>query len=418
MTHTITEHRITQYLYTGIVHFITCHHQAQRAKRFLYLISLYMLYSPAVHASTLLAPPTTTGTDTKMLTLPIMGTQSVPRHLAKSQEKDGIIGSQPVPMKTQHLLDLEKPPTPRQLIAKVLPPYPFNTEKPTDFMTAVNNAKWHPDKEMDEPLMVKLQILLDWNHASPGPITSGWGMNSRKAVRAFEKMHGLKVDGQMDQKVWDLLIKGDNGKRPALVTYTITKDDVRTRFRRTPRGYAAKARDWELSYQNIYEMFGERFHMNRYFLQHLNKGKRFRTGQKITVVNVGEHNVRKVNRIFVDKRRNVLYAYNDKKMVATYPTTIGDRTPRSGRSYSIIGKVFMPTYKAETTEKRYILPPGPNSPVGVAWMALSKPTFGIHGSPDPEKISRQRSLGCVRLTNWDASELYATIQHGTWVTFR
>lgn len=372
--------------------------------------------SSDIHAKSLLSRPADTPSGSKFISIPVIGTQTLPRHLAKSESSAELIGSKPVPLKTQYLLD--QPLTIREQLVRVLPPYDFDNSKTTELMTKVNSAKWLADEPMDDETSIKLQVLLDWNHASPGPIDATWGMNSAKAVRAFEKMHGLKVDGKVDADVWRLLNQNNLGKRPALVTYTITKSDVRTRFRRTPSGYKAKARDWELSYQNIYEMFGERFHMNVNFLKNINKGIRFREGNKITVVNVGKPNAERVNRIQVDKRRNILYAYNDKRIVATYPTTIGDRTPRSGRTYSMVGKVYMPTYKAETAEKRYILPPGPNNPVGVAWMALSKPTFGIHGSPKPEGISRQRSHGCVRLTNWDASELFATIQKGTPVSFK
>lgn len=368
------------------------------------------------YAKTLLSRPVPSLTQSKFIAIPVIGTQTLPRHLAKSEDTAEIIGSKPAPLKTNYLLS--QPLTVQEQLVRVFRPFEFDTSKPTPLMTQVNNATWHPEKAMDDETSIRLQVLLDWNHASPGPIDSAWGMNSAKAVRAFEKMHGLKVDGQVDNDVWRLLNKDNRDKRPALVTYTITKSDVRTRFRRTPSGYQAKARDWELSYQNIYEMFGERFHMNVNFLKRINKGIPFRAGNKITVVNIGKPNSEKVNRIKVDKRRNLLYAYNDKRIVATYPTTIGNRTPSSGRTYSMVGKVYMPTYKAETAEKRYILPPGPNSPVGVAWMALSKPTFGIHGSPYPEGISRQRSHGCVRLTNWDASELFATIEKGTPVSFK
>ena len=79
----------------------------------------------------------------------------------------------------------------------------------------------------------------------------------------------------------------------------------------------------------------------------------------------------------------------------------------------------MPWYKATvgegSTKKVYMLPPGPNNPVGVVWMGLSKPSYGLHGSPKPEGISRQASAGCVRLTNWDVLEVYANIENGATV---
>lgn len=111
-------------------------------------------------------------------------------------------------------------------------------------------------------------------------------------------------------------------------------------------------------------------------------------------------------------------------MVAAYPTTIGSvATATPNGKFKIVNKVKMPWYKATvgkdtSSPKSYMLPPGPNSPVGVVWMGLSKPSYGIHGSPIPEGISRQASLGCVRLTNWDALELFANTKVGATVEIR
>lgn len=82
----------------------------------------------------------------------------------------------------------------------------------------------------------------------------------------------------------------------------------------------------------------------------------------------------------------------------------------------------MPWYKATVGEDKdkqvFMLPPGPNNPVGVVWMGLSKPSYGIHGSPVPEGISRQGSHGCIRLTNWDVLEVYANIENGATVELK
>lgn len=128
----------------------------------------------------------------------------------------------------------------------------------------------------------------------------------------------------------------------------------------------------------------------------------------------------RINRVVANKADKTLYAYNDNKLVATYPTTVGsDATPSPQGTFKIINKVKMPWYKATvgegSTKKVYMLPPGPNNPVGVVWMGLSKPSYGLHGSPKPEGISRQASAGCVRLTNWDVLEVYANIENGATV---
>lgn len=309
-----------------------------------------------------------------------------------------------------------------KLLDKVAPAYDFSTENLSDIAQQVNQSTWFKGMKVNPHTTVKLQILLDWNHASPGPIDSGWGMNSRKALRAFQEKNGIKVDGRMSQALWDKLTEGELANRPALVSYTITEADVKTRFRHTARGYEGKSKMRRLSYNNIYEMFGERFHMNVNFLRKLNKDIPFKAGNKITVVNVGHHNTTEIDKVVADKRKETLYAYNGDTLVATYPTTVGSsKTPSPKGKHRITNKVYMPYYNATSKKdpkKKWVLPPGPNNPVGIVWIALSKRSYGIHGSPRPEGISRQASAGCVRLTNWDAAELYATIKKGATIVFK
>ena len=175
-----------------------------------------------------------------------------------------------------------------------------------------------------------------------------------------------------------------------------------------------------LYYQDIKEMLGERFHMDVRYLDKLNKNKSYKAGETITVVNTRGQLNQRINRVVANKADKTLYAYNGDKLVATYPTTVGsDATPSPHGTYKIVNKVKMPWYKATVDEaggkKVYMLPPGPNNPVGVVWMGLSKPSYGLHGSPKPEGISRQASHGCIRLTNWDVLEVYANIENGATV---
>lgn len=323
----------------------------------------------------------------------------------------------PEPEPEKQLSEAEK------LLAKVAPAYEFEpVDVNNEFANSVNNATWYKGMKVNPYTTIKLQILLDWSHASPGPIDNGWGMNSRKALRAVQEKYGLKVDGRLSQELWDKLNEGERGERPALVSYTITEKDVKTRFRATARGYEGKSKMRRLSYRNIYEMFGERFHMNVNFLQKINKGIPFKAGNTITVVNVGNHNTVEVDKVIADKKKETLYAYSGDKLVATYPTTVGSsKTPSPRGTHRITNKVYMPYYNATSKtdpKKKWVLPPGPNNPVGTVWIALSKRSYGIHGSPRPEGISRQASAGCVRLTNWDAAELYSTIKKGATIEFK
>ncbi|WP_227511824.1 MULTISPECIES: L,D-transpeptidase family protein [unclassified Psychrobacter] len=299
----------------------------------------------------------------------------------------------------------------------------YTTLNLSNYAKQVNNATWSPNMKVNSAMTIKMQALLDWNHASPGPIDGGWGMNSKKALINFQTMKGLPATGTMDQKTWDALTKNIPANKPVLVTYTLTDDDIKTNFLTTPSGSEAKSKVKGLYYQDIKEMLAERFHMDIRYLDKLNKNKNYQAGETITVLNTRKPLNERINRVVADKASKTLYAYNGDKLVATYPTTIGSAaTPSPQGTFKIINRVKMPWYKATVGEgsdkKVHMLPPGPNNPVGVVWMGLSKPSYGIHGSPKPEGISRQASAGCVRLTNWDVLEVYANIENGATVELK
>lgn len=303
-------------------------------------------------------------------------------------------------------------------------PTDFNNLSLSQYAKKVNSATWRPDQNVNSATTLKLQALLDWNHASPGPIDGGWGMNAKKALKNFQMMHGLTPDGRMNQQVWDLLNKNIPADQNVLVGYTLTEEDVKGPYQATPSGSEAKSKMKGLYYENIQEMLAERFHMDIRYLKKLNANKAFKAGETITVFNPGKPLDEKIKRIVANKADNALYVYNAAdKLIATYPTTVGSSdTPSPTGTFSIVNRVKNPWYRASQGEgkdkKVFMLPPGPNGPVGVVWMGLSKPSYGIHGSPVPEGISRQASHGCVRLTNWDVLEVYANVDTGTKVELK
>ena len=203
-----------------------------------------------------------------------------------------------------------------------------------------------------------------------------------------------------------------------------TEADAQDPYNTLPKKHESRSKIKALGYESIQEMLGERFHMDVAYLKKLNPNKRFVAGESITVINTGKLFEVVVTRVVADRKDKILYAYHEDQLVATYPTTVGgEASTTPGGKYKIINKVKMPTYKAtvnrdDEDNKVYYLPPGPNSPVGVVWMGLNKPSYGIHGSPIPEGISRQSSLGCIRLTNWDVLELVAVIENGATVEIR
>lgn len=297
-------------------------------------------------------------------------------------------------------------------------PASFSNLNLSDYAQLVNSADWKPGQNVNSATTLKLQALLDWNHASPGPIDGGWGMNAKKALKNFQAMHGLPQDGRMSAEVWQRLNEKIPANQPVLVGYTLTQEDIKGPYQPTPSGSEAKSKMKGLYYQDVQEMLAERFHMDIRYLKKLNGDKKFTVGETITVFNPGAPLNEKITHLVAKKADNILYAYNGDKLIATYPTTVGSSdTPSPTGSLTIVNRVKNPWYRASSGEgkdkKVFMLPPGPNGPVGVVWMGLSKPSYGIHGSPVPEGISRQASHGCVRLTNWDVLEVYANVDTGT-----
>src|SRR5262249_43537136 len=109
-----------------------------------------------------------------------------------------------------------------------------------------------------------------------------------------------------------------------------------------------------------------------------------------------------------------------------YPATVGstEKPAPSGR-LKVTGIAHNPTYrynpdyafKGVQAREPFTIEPGPNNPVGLVWIGLSAEGYGIHGTPDPSKISKAESHGCIRLTNWDALQLAAALARGTPVDF-
>ena len=272
-------------------------------------------------------------------------------------------------------------------------------------------------------LTVKLQVLLDRAGANPGVIDGVAGENVTRAIRGFEEISGLEVDGIMNQDLWKKL----QSPEPVAVTYTIIPADLEKMVESIPTDYAEMAKMGWLGFTSGAEALAEKFHMDQNFLIFLNPDARFVAGEKIVVINPGEQVAVEVSRIVADKsnERLVIYGDNDRPAII-YPATIGsDSTPSPKGTHEIKGVAVFPTYaydpainfqQAENTEKLTI-PAGPNGPVGSIWIDLTEPTYGIHGTPDPSKISKTASHGCVRLTNWDAAELGKLVKPGIEVTF-
>ena len=272
--------------------------------------------------------------------------------------------------------------------------------------------------------LLRAQVLLDRAHFSPGEIDAAFGSNLRQALAGFQKSRGLAVSASLDAASWAAL----NRDRASILTpYTISDNDVAGPFAPIPPDMLGKSTMRRLGYASAAEALGEKFHISPALLQQLNPGQDLgRAGADIVVPNVDAAlPLPKAAQIIVDQSdATVTLQDATGKTIAQYPATTGSaHDPLPFGRWKVIGIVRNPFYNynpelfwdARTGDQKALLPAGPNNPVGVVWLNLSKPHYGIHGTPEPSKIGKTQSHGCIRLTNWSADELSHAVSNGVTV---
>jgi lipoprotein-anchoring transpeptidase ErfK/SrfK len=296
---------------------------------------------------------------------------------------------------------------------------------------AINNAEYPAKRAADDRIdaaVVKLQIWLDRARFSPGEIDGKLGENAQKALKAFAEAKSLPSDKAPNPEIWKAL--AESGGDAVIVEYKISDKDVKGPFlEKLP----AKMEDMKelkaLGYTSPREALAEKFHMSEELLAALNPGKKFdKAGEAIFVANVLNRPAKlTVGRIEVDKAAQTVKAFDASgALVAFFPATVGsEEKPTPTGSLKVLSSNANPTYrynpdykfKSVKSTKPFTIKPGPNNPAGSHWIGLSSEGFGIHGTANPSKVSKSESHGCVRLTNWDASLLGASVKKGIEVAF-
>jgi len=287
---------------------------------------------------------------------------------------------------------------------------------------AVNDVKTAPilieGNSGSAPL--RAQILLDRMGLSVGEIDGRIGKNTFRAISGLRAARDWAESEMIDEPIWMVL---NMDSTPVLTTYEITAADLKGPFVKVPKDMMAKAKLSRLGYATPMEALGEKFHCSSAVLRALNPKSRFlRPREQITVPNVRSPIPTKAARIVVSKAASTLAVLDSNgKLIAQYPCTSGsEHDPLPIGEWTVSAILKNPPFNynpdlfwdANPKQTKARIAPGPNNPVGVVWIDLSKEHYGIHGTPELATIGYSESHGCIRLTNWDAAELAGIITKG------
>ena len=310
----------------------------------------------------------------------------------------------------------------------------------------------------------RLQVFLDRANFSPGRIDGRYNDFTWMALALYRESRGEQPQAPPSQPQAKRNLAPDvNGLdlgsvEPVFVPYTVTEADLQSGGQ-LPGNVAAKAELKFLPYRDPADAIAEKFHCDIHFLEQLNPGKlkRLKVGDQLKVPNVepfelasvkdiqpgsetasqaanevedqpetqastpGENGAPRNVSTKVDTKTNMLGVFENEKLIAAYPVTVGSaHTASPIGDWKVRGVAKLPRFRydkemlehGQRSGNFYMLPPGPRNPVGVMWIALNKKGIGIHGTNDPGSIGHAVSHGCIRLANWDVVRLATKIKPG------
>jgi lipoprotein-anchoring transpeptidase ErfK/SrfK len=293
---------------------------------------------------------------------------------------------------------------------------------PARLVAAVENAHKLPTLgpgSQGAPV-IRAQALLDRQWFSPGEIDGRFSANMQRAVRAFQFARGLRPSGRVDAPTWQALQA--DGAAP-LAKYVVAEKDVAGPFVAVPKDLMRRATLKRMGYASPLEALAERFHVAPALLQKLNGGRKIATGSELVVPAVRDTkpNAQAASIQVLKGDRQLLLLDAGGRPIAAFPVSIGGRNdPLPVGEMTIRNEVTDPVFHydpklmwdAKKHHREVDFAPGPNNPIGDTWLGLSKPHWGIHGTPDPALVGRAETHGCLHLTNWDARRVSSMVKAG------
>jgi lipoprotein-anchoring transpeptidase ErfK/SrfK len=297
--------------------------------------------------------------------------------------------------------------------------------KPADVMLPISSSLGLTEFPRPVRDVFEAQVALARRAISPGCIDGAIGSQTRLALTTFQRLNHLPETGRLDTNMRPSLTL----TAPALTNYVVTTNDL-SRLQPIGKTWLAKSQQTALDYETELELVAEKSHAHPELIRKLNPGLNWTNIEAGTILQIPNVNypvpIESAALVVIHLSGKNLEAFGEAtNLLAHFPCSIAARVEKRpvgelhmvavapNPNYTFDPAVFPESPEAQAIGHKLILPPGPNNPVGVAWISLDRPGYGIHGTPIPEQVGRTESHGCFRLANWDAAYLLKLATIGT-----